>query len=632
MEETQSVGKRQEESQPPRGLARRRGRKHPFELRLKAVKLRLEEGFPPELIARELGIGTSTLAEWVRRYRQSGEQGLKPAVTGGRGRAKLAAAVKAQITELKQQHPRFGVKKIAQILRRVLFLPGSHETVRRTLHQQQLIERRRKKPRRNPPKPRFFERSTPNQMWQTDIFTFRLGGKNAYLIGFIDDHSRYIVGLDLFRSQTAEHVLEVYRTAVAEYGLPKEMLTDNGRQYTAWRGKTRFEQELQKDRVHHFRSQPHHPMTLGKIERYWKTIWEDFLVRAQFDSFEQARERIRLWVKYYNHKRPHQSLDGLCPADRFFAIAKELRAVIERGIADNVQELALRGQPQAPFYMVGRLGQQSVVIRAEKGQVKMQLDDEDNAVSSQELTYDIHQPTGEPHDDRNQTQKGTESVQCPSASAGGAGGVDGTAAAGGGLPAVRDQQHLAGAVAAAGDGRDGRGAATALSERTTTGAGVDHETGAAAGAPGVNGRGQTLQVGEAPGQTAPGADGDTAQREVTPARAALEEHEPETSVESAGGTGLATGGADRAGAVRSDHGQGSGPAIGHLPQELLPVGEAGADGAGGGGARSDGRSPVDPPRPGEGDARTTNPGVAGASAGAGAGAGDSPADCGTGTP
>src|SRR5208282_3006346 len=170
------------------------------------------------------------------------------------------------------------------------------------------------KPKRNPPKPRFFERSTPNQMWQSDIFTFRLGGKNAYLIGFIDDHSRYIVGLDLFRSQTAEHVLELYRTAAAEYGVPKEMLTDNGRQYATWRGKTRFQQELQKDRVHHIRSSPHHPMTLGKIERFWKTIWEDFLVRAQFDSFDQARERVRLWVKYYNHKRPHQSLDGLFPA------------------------------------------------------------------------------------------------------------------------------------------------------------------------------------------------------------------------------------------------------------------------------------------------------------------------------
>ena len=479
---------------------------------MKAVKLRLEEGFPCELIARELGIGTSTLAEWMRRYRQSGEQGLKPAAASvGRARAKLAAAVKAQMTELKQQHPRFGVKKIAQVLRRMLFLPGSHETVRRTLHQHHLMQKPKAKPKRNPPKPRFFERSTPNQMWQTDIFTFRLGGKNAYLIGFIDDHSRYIVGLDLFRSQTAEHVLEVYRTAVAEYGLPKEMLTDNGRQYTAWRGKTRFEQELQKDRVHHFRSQPHHPMTLGKIERYWKTIWEDFLVRAQFDSFEQARERVRLWVKYYNHKRPHQSLDGLCPADRFFAIAKELRAVIERGIADNVQELALRGQPQEPFYMVGRLGQQSVVIRAEKGQVKMQLDDEENS-RNQELTYTLK---GESHDDRNQTQKGPEGVQCPSTSTSGAGGLDRAAATGGSLPADEHQQCPPGPVAGAGDGRDAGGVATALSGRTATGPGVDGEAGAVAGAPDIGRGRQAGQAGETPGQDTGGVGG-TAQREVRP--------------------------------------------------------------------------------------------------------------------
>ncbi|HSB72645.1 MAG TPA: transposase family protein [Candidatus Methylomirabilis sp.] len=94
---------------------------------------------------------------------------------------------------------------------------------------------------------------------QTDIFTFRLGGKNAYLIGLLDDHSRYVVGLDVFRSQTAEHVLEVYRRAVAEYGVPKEMLTDQGRQFSSWRGTTRFEAELKKDRVHHLKSRPPPP-------------------------------------------------------------------------------------------------------------------------------------------------------------------------------------------------------------------------------------------------------------------------------------------------------------------------------------------------------------------------------------
>ena len=334
MEGTNEVRGKRKRARPPRGAARRvrdpHPHSHPFEVRRKAVQLCLEESFPLQRVAREMGVGLSTLSKWVRVYREQGEAGLQPQPRrGGRRRAKVAAAVKTQVVELKRRHPDLGIQKISQFLRRMLFLPVSRETVRRTLHEQQLLQKQKPKPQRNPPKPRFFERSTPNQMWQTDIFTFRLGGRNAYLIGFLDDYSRYLVGLDVFRSQTAEHVLEVYRTAVAEYGVPKEMLSDQGRQYSSWRGTTRFEAELRKDRVHHIKSRPHHPMTLGKIERFWKTIWEEFLVRAQFDSFESARERVRFWVKHYNHQRPHQSLEGLCPADRFFAIAQDLRQVIE---------------------------------------------------------------------------------------------------------------------------------------------------------------------------------------------------------------------------------------------------------------------------------------------------------------
>ena len=111
--------------------------------------------------------------------------------------------------------------------------------------------------------------------------------------------------------------------------------------------------------------------------------------RAQFDSFESARERIKLWIKYYNHKRPHQGIDGLCPADRFFEIQTELRKTIERGIQENLLELALRGKPQAPFYMVGRMDGQSVVLRAEKGKLKLSVSDQQN--NEQELTYDLNQ-------------------------------------------------------------------------------------------------------------------------------------------------------------------------------------------------------------------------------------------------
>ena len=71
----------------------------------------------------------------------------------------------------------------------------------------------------------------------------------------------------------------------------------------------------------------------------------DATCRAQFESFDAARERIKLWIKYYNHKRPHQGIEGLCPADRFFEIQSQLRTTIEKGIQENLLELALRGKP-----------------------------------------------------------------------------------------------------------------------------------------------------------------------------------------------------------------------------------------------------------------------------------------------
>ncbi len=317
---------------PPRGGTRHPGRKrYPAAVKLKAVRLHLEEGFSQSLVCQEMAIGSSSLAVWVSRYRQFGEAGLQPQPHAGPAKSKLPAAITEQIVALKQQHPTFGIKRIAQLLRRVFFLPASPETVRQRLHEAKLMPPSVPPKKRNITRPRFFERATPNQMWQTDIFTFRLGGRYAYLIAFMDDYSRFIVGADLFRSPTAQAVIEVYRVAAGEFQPPKEMLTDNGRQYTSWRGTSRFSAELQKDRVAHFKSRPQHPMTLGKVERFWSTIWQDFLVRAQFESFDVARERIKLWIKYYNHKRPHQGIGGLCPADRFFEIQHELRKTIEQG-------------------------------------------------------------------------------------------------------------------------------------------------------------------------------------------------------------------------------------------------------------------------------------------------------------
>jgi transposase InsO family protein len=375
----------------PKGIRtgkRKRRSTRPFspEFKLKVVRLFLEEGYSRKLIAEEFNIAESSIGRWARDYRQYGEAGLQPKSHKAPSRC-FSPGVREKIVDLKRSNPSYGARRIADTLKRFFLLPASSSSVQRALAQEGFSSKKQTRPQKNPAKPRFFERATANQMWQSDIMTFRLAGRNAYLIGFIDDYSRYITGLGFYRSQTAEHVLEIYRRAISEYGVPKEMLTDNGRQYTNWRGTTRFEKELKKDRVKHIKSRPHHPMTLGKIERFWQTILGEFLQRAQFTSFEEAVERTVFWVKYYNYKRPHQGIGGLCPADRFFEIQHALKETLAQGIEENALELALRGKPRDPFYMVGRMGDQSVVIRAEKGKVKMLVDGADNR-HEKELVYD----------------------------------------------------------------------------------------------------------------------------------------------------------------------------------------------------------------------------------------------------
>jgi len=583
------------EIRPPRGSCAPKNRRHfTAAEKLQAVRLYLEEGFSQSLVCEELGVSKSSLGLWLQAYRLGGEAGLQPMDQPGRS-PKLPPAITDKILELKAENPAFGIKRISQLLRRMFFLPASPETVRQRLHAAGLMPDKRPYRKRNLTRPRFFERATPNQMWQSDIFTFRLGGRYAYLIAFMDDYSRYIVGADLFRSPTAEAVIEVYRTAAGEYQPPKEMLTDNGRQYTSWRGTSRFEAELKKDRVAHFKSRPHHPMTLGKIERFWSTLWQDFLVRAQFDSFDAARERIKLWIKYYNHKRPNQGIDGLCPADRFFEIQTQLRKTIEAGIQENLLELALRGKPQAPFYMVGRMDGQSVVLRAEKGKLKLSVSDQQN--QEQELTYDLNQNSNDQRKNRAEEENQPPVLQRPRQSPGGAGGVDGTVQAGGSLPPVEHQPSHLQPVAATRDGGDAP----------------------SAGEPGQSGRGPSFESPIAGPHSTPTANHDCGQA-GQPARTNKQDCQ---SAPVCGKNGLdecqsqTTGPGDLQGPLRPDDCDGCGPDIGHQPPAVLSVGRAGIAGVSECVGRPAHRTPQNPDGSGEGSAPT--PGATTGATGAGTG-------------
>src|SRR3989441_1390198 len=130
---------------------------------------------------------------------------------------------------------------------------------------------------RHEDKPREFERAKPNQLWQSDLFTFlvKREGRRLYLVGFVDDHSRYMVGAGLYASSSGALVREVFEAAIANYGAPEEVLTDQGPQYHTWRGTSEFARLCARRGIRQVVARARHPQTLGKIERFWGTLWRE---------------------------------------------------------------------------------------------------------------------------------------------------------------------------------------------------------------------------------------------------------------------------------------------------------------------------------------------------------------------
>jgi len=348
-------------------------RSPPVAMEVKLLALEgLEAGLSAEEVGELAGVGASTVQKWRAAYTEGGVEGMcrKASSIGVRHQC---SALEERILAQRKENPDHGVRRIRDDLRRQEGLEVSAEKVRTTVNEAGLGNAP-PQPGRRPPGVRRFERACPNALWQIDIFTFHLKRMyQVYLVGIIDDHSRYITGWGLFRQQGADAILEVTKGAIGQWGAPRELLSDNGRQFVAWRGKTRFQKVLKQQGIGHVRSAPQHPMTLGKIERFWKTIWQEFLYEAQFASFADACQRIDHWIRYYNHQRPHQGIGGACPADRFYGMAQDVEEAVRQGCQDNARRLALGQQPQPPLYLLGQLGGKEVrvVRRGEQIEVKV---------------------------------------------------------------------------------------------------------------------------------------------------------------------------------------------------------------------------------------------------------------------
>jgi transposase InsO family protein len=352
-------------------------RTHTPQERLLLLDTWQRSGLPAKDFSALVGVSQQTLYKWRRQFERLGPAGLMDQPRGGPRGSRLPEVTKRTILMMKASHPEWGCQRISDMLMRGPALAASASAVARVLHEAG-YERIEEPTRPHPDKVRRFERAKPNQLWQTDLFTFVLKRQNrrVYLVAFMDDHSRFITGYGLHASQSSALVLEVLRAGIASYGTPEEILTDNGSQYVTWRGKSAFTKELDKRGIRQIVARPRRPQTLGKIERFWGTLWRECIETAVFVDLGDARQRIGLFIDHYNFQRPHQGVDGLVPADRFFGAAPEILKTLRQRVAANSLELARHGVPKQPFYLTGQLDGQPFSVHREGDDVVLRRAEE----------------------------------------------------------------------------------------------------------------------------------------------------------------------------------------------------------------------------------------------------------------
>lgn len=370
----------QDTPNPRNKSGRSRGR-YAAEERRAIIEAFEKSGMGQRDFAAAWGLAVNTLSKWLSRYRREGPKGLEPQAPGrrkGDGPSTIAAGVQGEIVRVKRDFPDFGLRKVRDFLWRFRGMKVSAGGVRSVLERSGVERTPLPRPtRRKPSLPRRFERALPMQMWQSDITQFLLtrDSRRVYLTVFLDDCSRYVVSFGLELHQRSELVIGALLEGIQRYGKPKEVLTDQGRQYYAWRGKSPFEKLLLREGIEQVVSRAHHPETLGKCERLWETIDREFWSRARPQTLGEARERLSHWFAHYNFFRPHQGIEGLVPADRFFQAEPLLRQTLESQLSKDEIDLALRDKPRRPVFLFGQIGDRQVSLIGERGRLVLHTSD-----------------------------------------------------------------------------------------------------------------------------------------------------------------------------------------------------------------------------------------------------------------
>ena len=278
-------------------------------------------------VAERYGVSRQSVHAWVRRYELGGLGGLMDSSRRPESCPhQVSAEVEAAVCELRREHPRWGPLRLAHELGRSGVTPvPSRMSVYRVLVRHGLIEPQpRKRPKDSYVR---WERDTPMALWQMDLVggIFLADGTEAKLVTGVDDHSRFCVICQVVVRATGRAVRLAFAAALRQFGVPGEVLTDNGKQFTDRFGKggeVLFDRICRDNGIIHRLTQPRHPTTTGKIERFHGSLRRELLDDAvPFADLAAAQAAIDGWVTEYNTTRPHQAIGMATPAERFSTAA-----------------------------------------------------------------------------------------------------------------------------------------------------------------------------------------------------------------------------------------------------------------------------------------------------------------------
>lgn len=257
-------------------------------------------------------VSRTSMDRWVRAYREGGFEALVPSPR--RVETRTPAHVLAMACALRREQPARTAAQIHRILVETEGWSPSARTLQRHLAAAGLPWKGASPARATGR----FEAEYRNELWTGDaLHGPQVDGRKTFLFAFIDDHSRLLAG---YRWATREDVLNASRAlrlGIAARGLPEAVYVDNGSPFVS--GQLLRACALLGIRLIH--SRPGRPEGRGKIERFFRTVREQFLVEAQHQlpaNLEELNRVFTAWVESVYHRAIH-SETGQCPLERFHA-------------------------------------------------------------------------------------------------------------------------------------------------------------------------------------------------------------------------------------------------------------------------------------------------------------------------